>query len=88
VISPLALLRIGPQFLYRRRQRRRAGYREFKTEEWTGALYHRRLFEKPLDRSLFSNRLQQDLQSGEWNNYRVDFARAASLKLWLEALQP
>jgi asparagine synthetase B (glutamine-hydrolysing) len=86
VIFPLALLRIGPQFLYRRWQRQRAGYREFKTEEWTEKLYRQRLFQTTPRAELFSGKLVEDFQNGSWKGASPEFARAASLKLWLEVL--
>jgi len=86
VLSPLALLLIGPKQWRARRWRRRSGYREFKTEEWTEALYRRHLFNKPCGEWL-QPALQEDLQTGAWLARRLEFARAASLKLWLETLQ-
>lgn len=84
VLAPLALLRIGPKFLYWRWKRRRIGYREFKTEEWTEAFYYRHLFTKTMQDDLFSEKLEKDFRNGAWKTHRLEFAKAASLKLWLE----
>ena len=86
LVSRFALLRIGPKFLYWRNQRRRIGYREFKTEEWTEGLYKRHLFAKPMGDDLFSRKMKEDFQNGKWKTSRLEFAKAASLKLWLEEL--
>lgn len=86
VLSPLALLKIGPKFLYRRWKRKRTGYQEFKTEEWTESFYRRHLFQKPARQGLFSPQLEEDFRKGTWRARRLDFARAASLKIWLEAI--
>ena len=86
VISPLALLRIGPQFLFQRWQRQRVGYREFKTEEWTEKLYRQHLFQTTPRADIFSGKLVEDFQNSSWKGARLEFAKAASLKLWLEML--
>lgn len=87
VLSDFPLLRIGPKVLWQRWRRRRMGYREFKTEEWTQGFYHRHLFRKPARDDLFAPVLRGDFASGRWLEHRLEFARAASLKLWLEALE-
>ena len=86
VLSPVALLRIGPKYVYKRWKRQRMGYREFKTEEWTEGFYNRHLFSKSIPKSLFSSTMEEDFRSGAWKARRMDFARAASFKLWLETI--
>lgn len=86
ILSPFALFKIGPKYLLWRRKRERIGYREFKTEEWTEALYHRQLFTKPIRDDLFSEKLEEDFRNGAWKTHHLEFAKAASLKLWLEAI--
>lgn len=86
VLSPLALLRIGPKFLYHRWKRKRIGYREFKTEEWTETFYNQNLFQKGIRSDLFSGKLKEDFMKGEWKIRRLEFAKAASLKIWLEGI--
>ncbi len=86
VISPISLLKIAPKYLLWRWQRQRTNYREFKTEEWTEVLYKRRLLEKPIKDDLFSQKLEADFKNGSWKADRLEFAKAASLKLWLEEL--
>jgi hypothetical protein len=86
VLSPVALLRIVPKVLHWRWRRQRTGYREFRTEEWTEALYQRHLFQRPLLRSLLAPSMREDFSTGEWKARRLEFARAASLKLWLEMI--
>jgi len=87
LLSPLAMFVVGPKCLLARRWRRRNHYREFKTEEWTGELYKRVLFQKPVNKEYFSPALENDFSSGEWLKHRSEYARAASLKVWLEMLQ-
>ena len=87
LLSPFALLRIGPKYLLWRWIRRWTNYREFKTEEWTEALYRQLLFVQPPRNELFSQRLEDDFLTGVWKTHRREFARAASLKLWLETLE-
>lgn len=86
VLSPLALARIGPRFLLWKWRRERTGYREFKTEEWTATFYRRHLFGNAVRSDLFSPRLAEDFRSGAWLANRLEFAKAASFKAWLEAL--
>ena len=86
VLSPVALLKIGPKYLYWRWKRRRTGYREFKTEEWTEAFYRQYLFQRVARDDLFSPQLQEHYRNETWKAHRLEFAKAASLKLWLEAL--
>jgi hypothetical protein len=86
VVSPFGLLKIAPKHLYWRWNRMRTDYREFKTEEWTEALYKRCLLEKPIKDDLFSRKLEEDFKNGSWKKNRLEFAKAASLKLWLEEL--
>lgn len=87
VLSPLGLLKIGPKFLLWRWKRKRIGYREFKTEEWTETFYQRRLFETPTRHDLFSTKMEEDFHSGVWKTHRLEFAKAASFKLWLELIE-
>jgi hypothetical protein len=87
VLSPLALLIIGPKYLLARRRRKQSNYREFKTEEWTEKFYRRVLFQQPIDNEWFTPALENDFYSGEWLQHRLEFARAASLKLWMEMFQ-
>ncbi len=86
VLSPLALLKIGPKFLYWRWKRKRMAYREFKTEEWTEKLYQEYLFQKLVCADLFSQKLEDDFKSGQWRTNRLEFAKAASLKLYFDLL--
>lgn len=78
------LLKIGPKFLFWRWKRKKAGYREFKTEEWTEQFYERHLSKGGYHEDIFSQKLKSDFISGNWKNNRAEFAKAASLKLWLE----
>lgn len=87
VLSPLALFMICPKQLYAKWQRRRNGYREFKTEEWTESLYKKFLFQKPTNAEWFTSAMETDFNSGEWLQRRLEFARASSLKMWLEMIQ-
>ena len=84
VLSPFAMLKVGPQFIWRRWRRERKRYREFKTEEWTEAFYRRRLFSSEVRGDLFSPRLAEDFGTGVWLANRLEFAKAASLHMWLE----
>lgn len=84
VISPLGLFRIAPKFLYWRNRRKRKGYREFRTEEWTETFYQKYLFDRTDRDDLFSADLKADFISGKWKMRRLDFARAASLKLYVD----
>lgn len=84
VLGPLPLLRLGPQYAYWRWRRKRNHYQEFKTEEWTEKLYQRLLFSQAKEPEFFSPLLRQDFENGAWKLHRLDFARAASFKLWLE----
>jgi asparagine synthetase B (glutamine-hydrolysing) len=85
VLSGAWPLKVGPKFLARRRKKRTTRYREFRTEEWTEGLYRRRLFAAPLREGWFDRRLLDDFEAGSWKAHRAEFAKAASLKLWLEA---
>jgi len=87
VISPFSLLRIGPKFLFSRWKKRWMAYREFKTEEWTKAFYQRKLFAKVNQNELFSRKLNEDFINGIWKTRRLEFAKAASLKIWLEEIE-
>lgn len=87
VLGPFALFKIGPKYLYRRWKRRRRGYREFKTEEWTEELYRKHLFQRAVRDDLFSPALREHHNSGAWKAHRLEFAKAASFKLWLEMLE-
>jgi hypothetical protein len=86
VIRSFPLVRIGPRYVLSRVRRRIMDYREFLTEEWTSTLYRNRLFAKPVERNVFSEKLEEDFRSGNWIGRRLEFSRAASLKLWLEAV--
>lgn len=87
LLRPLPLLAIGSRLVGRRlRPSQRAG-REFRTEEWTAALYARHLFAHAPATSLFSEQLRAHFFSGEWQTQRLAFARAASFKLWTEQLE-
>ena len=84
VLSPLALLLIGPK-LARRRWHARQGYREFKTEEWTTGFYQRHLVGELPDAvggGVRADALDSDFRDGSWAANRAEFARAASLSLW------
>jgi hypothetical protein len=83
LLSPFALLRIGPKYLFWRWKRQWVRYREFKTEEWTEAFYRQRLITDGKRGDLFSRRFVEDFGSGAWRTTRLEFAKAASLKLWL-----
>lgn len=87
LLSKIPLLQIGPSFLFNRMKQRLTGHREFKTEEWSENFYKEQLLEKPVNGNIFSKRLQVEFASGLWKKRRIDFARAASLKLYLELLQ-
>jgi hypothetical protein len=86
LLSRLPLLRIGPKIFLMRGRQRLFGYREFKTEEWTASLYAHELFKKPASDEFFSPAFAQEFQSGVWLERRLDFARAASFKLWMERI--
>ncbi len=86
LLSKAPLLQIGPGFLFKRIKQRLTGYREFKTEEWSENFYKNHLLKRPVDDNLFSKQLEDDLVSGLWRKKRIDFARGASLKLYLELL--
>lgn len=85
VLSPLWPVKVGLKFAARRRKERATRYREFLTEEWTEDLYRRHLFARPVEPPL-SDRLEAAFADGEWKANRTEFAKAASLKLWLERL--
>lgn len=87
ILSACALLKVGPKALRSRWKRSRGHYQEFKTEEWTERFYSRRLLEKGCERHLFSHRLEDDFHSGAWKARRLEFAAAASLRVWLETLE-
>src|SRR5207249_8449175 len=84
LLSPLALFKIGAHLLFWTQKKRRTAYREFKTEEWTDTFYQQSLFGRKADPELFSLHLENDYRSGIWKAKRLDFAKAASFKLWLE----
>ncbi|MDQ3915622.1 MAG: hypothetical protein M3323_09895 [Actinomycetota bacterium] len=84
VLSRVWPLKVGAKFVARRLRERRTGYREFRTEEWTEPLYVEHLKPGPAD-DWFDPRVHADLASGAWKANRTEFAKAASLKLWLEA---
>ena len=85
VLSLVWPLKVGAKFVARRLQEKRTSYREFRTEEWTETLYREHLRPGPADRWL-DPRLGRDFASGAWKGNRTEFAKAASLKLWLEGL--
>ncbi|MEO0191001.1 MAG: hypothetical protein ABIL18_08465, partial [candidate division WOR-3 bacterium] len=87
LLSKAPILQIGPCFVSKKIKHRLTGYREFKTEEWSENFYRKHLFKKTINDSIFSKRLQDDFTSGLWKKRRIDFARAASLKLYLELWQ-
>jgi hypothetical protein len=84
LLKPFPMLWIGPKFLYHRQIRKWRRYREFKTEEWTGAYYQKNIdtLLKPSD--IFSAQLGKDFENNSWLQKRAEFAKAASLKLWLD----
>lgn len=84
ILSKIPFLKIGAAFLLNRVKQRIKGYREFKTKEWSEKFYRRYLFQKPVCVNLFSQKLKEDFESGSWKSNRLDFAKAASLKLYLE----
>jgi hypothetical protein len=86
LLRPFPLLTIGPKVLYSRWKRNYYNYREYKTEEWTAALYQEKLFERPINQDLFSQNFLGDYKNGSWKANRLQYAKAASLKLWLEAI--
>ncbi len=86
LLSPLPLLKIGPKFLHWKWKQRRTGYREFKTEEWTGNLYGRYLFQTIPRCDLFSQKMMNEYRDGTWRKNWPEYAKAASLKLWLEMI--
>ncbi len=85
VLSPLALFQIAPKYFLMQWKRRR-GYREYKTEEWTEDLYQNSLFEQPQQDGIFSNKMKEDFISDAWKFNRTEFTKAASLKFWLESV--
>lgn len=87
VLARFPLLPIGLGYLRAAYARRFRGYREFRTEEWTQGFYHRHLLRKPVRGDLFTPALSGEFVRGCWLEHRLEFARAASLKLWLEALE-
>jgi len=87
LLSPFAIFRVVPRFIYWRWRQKHMRYREFKTEEWTEAFYRRYLLLKPICSDLFSTKLAKDFNDGAWLINRREFARAASLKVWLEEIE-
>ncbi|MDZ7336940.1 MAG: asparagine synthase-related protein [candidate division KSB1 bacterium] len=86
VLAPFPLLKVAPQFLGRICRQRRSGYREFKTEEWTESLYQRVFRDGKTQNALFCQELVTDLTSGLWKKRHLDFAKAASFKVWLDMI--
>jgi len=86
LLSKKPFLKIGPVFLINRLKQKTKGYREFKTEEWSEKYYRKYLLQKGIDKNLFSRRLNEDYETGIWKKNPIEFARAASLKLYLEPL--
>ncbi|MBD3182826.1 hypothetical protein GF312_11085 [Candidatus Poribacteria bacterium] len=89
VISPLSLMLVGPKHLRSRYKRKKTGYREFLTEEWTGKLYRNKLFKEkesssPAYDRLLTSTMEYDLNTEKWKEQRLDFSKAASLKLYIE----
>jgi hypothetical protein len=83
LLRPLPFLWIAPKFLFHRQRRKLVNYREFKTEEWTGAYYRNRRKDLDVASQMFSSRMTSDLDNGTWLEHRTEFALAASLKIWL-----
>lgn len=83
VLSPFAPLNMGVKQLISRRKRLKAGYREFKTEEWTRELYKERLSLKNA-LAWITPAFVNDFKSGKWLENRLEFAKAASLMMWIE----
>ena len=83
VLSPFAPLNMAIKQLISRRKRMKTNYREFKTEEWTGQLYKERLSLKN-DRDWITPAFVDDFKSGKWLENRLEFAKAASLKMWMD----
>jgi hypothetical protein len=86
VLSPVWFLFLGPRHVYYKWQQRLRRYREFKTEEWTHGLYSTYLSQQKMPDGMFSQRFLDDFKTGRWTDHRLDFARAASFKLWLEQI--
>ncbi|MBM3325003.1 MAG: hypothetical protein FJY66_04985 [Calditrichaeota bacterium] len=84
LLRPLPLLWIGPKFLFRRQVRKWMNYREFKTEEWTAAYYRKKASVLAMSSPIFSPALLGDLSDSVWLQQRTEFAKAASLKVWLK----
>lgn len=84
VLSALWPAKVGAKFVARRLREKGTQYREFRTEEWTESLYREHLTTGPADR-WYDPRLLSDFATGAWKGNRHEFAKAASLKLWLEA---
>ncbi|HEY3063189.1 MAG TPA: hypothetical protein VGL99_29795 [Chloroflexota bacterium] len=82
LLGPLPLLRIAPKVLARRRRQAP----EFRTEEWTAGLYQHQLLRTLPPDDIFTGKLGSDFEDGSWLANRLAFARAASLKLWLERM--
>ncbi len=82
LLGPLPLLRIAPKVLARRRRQAP----EFRTEEWTAGLYGRHLLRTPPPDDIFTDQVRSDFEDGSWRAHRLEFARAASLKLWLDRM--
>lgn len=86
ILSTIPLLKIAPIFIYSRMKQRLGKYREFKTEEWVERLFNKKLFTKSLNHGLFSRKLPNDFKTGVWKKKRLEFTRAASLKLYFDIL--
>lgn len=86
LLSKMPLLYIGPSFVFNQIKLRITKYREFETEKWSENFYRKYLLRNHCDTFLFSNRLRDDFISGIWKVNRIDFARAVSLKLYLEGV--
>jgi hypothetical protein len=84
LLRPFPLLWIGPKFLYHRQKRKLLRSREFKTEEWTSPYYHANQQQIERRTPWFTEQLGGELHDGSWARYREEYARAASLKLWLD----
>ena len=87
LLKPFSLLRIGPKYLYRRQVNKMRKYREFKTEEWTARYYSGKKAILKSASPIFSEKIIGEFESGEWIQRREAFARAASLKLWLQGIK-
>jgi len=83
LLKPFPLFWIGPKFLFRRQVRKWRNYREFKTEEWTAAYYQKKASDLNISSPIFSTTVLDDLSGSTWLQQRTEFAKAASLKLWL-----